>query len=611
MSRILHVKTAAVRAGLRGSALALTIALGASGSAYAAFPSCDPTVSNPPLTPLADGSYPSDPALPFNGSHTKWTVDKLEIKLSIDGATPKKFYIHGVNYEPTQIGGSADFAPFNDFFYTNSVNTWKPLWNRDIPALRAMGVNSIRNYGMWKWEPGFAQKAPKDVAAFWNLLNFSAQKASQNDNQFCYPGNDGIYAFQHSTHADFLDLLWNNGADPIYTWIGISMPLDLVNPNVSKTRKDELRQFYRYTAKWLAKKYGNNPAVIGFVVGNEVDTAATTPTSEFWDAVNDLGAIVKASAPDKLTAFTFHDTPDYNRTITSGPYVNQRGPQVYKLDVYGFNPYTNPALPGALFAGFGDNVVTNCTQFGTNLPCVKPMMYGEFGVPADTHTVSSDPNKIYPLQWVEENFVWKKTPPPAACLKPTRLGPPPGSGGDGPEAEYKSGTTIALELPAGAYTMPANLAPFFSQSDFAKPGTALLAAAQADWIASFLKVSKEHAARNAAPVSDLDFNSGGYAFEWRDEWWKANPVTYFHSISGNDTCTSCGASSCDTGAANVVFPGGWGDEQWFGVAGAVAKGRRNSDPVVDPNTGKLNGGPDILVPRAAVVALCHAYGNCP
>src|SRR5271165_3041901 len=109
------------------SAFALAISFCASSAAHAAVPSCDPTVNNPPLNP----PYPSDPAIPYSGSHTKWTVDKLQINLSIDKAAPTQFYINGVNYEPTQIGGSADFPPFNDFFYTNSVSTWPPLWSRD------------------------------------------------------------------------------------------------------------------------------------------------------------------------------------------------------------------------------------------------------------------------------------------------------------------------------------------------------------------------------------------------------------------------------------------------------------------------------------------------
>ena len=55
----------------------------------------------------------------------------------------------------------------------------------------------------------------------------------------------------------------------------------------------------------------------------------------------------------------------------------------------------------------------------------------------------------------------------------------------------------------------------------------------------------------------------------------------FHSSTsgGNQNCGS-GWQGCrfptpcsNTGAANVVFPGGWGDEDWFGVTGAKVKGR--------------------------------------
>ena len=600
------------------SAFALIVSFCASSAAHA-FPTCDPTVSNPPLNP----PYASDPAIPFSGSHTKWSVDKLAINLSIDGAAPTQFHINGVNYEPTQIGGSADFPPFNDFFYTNDVKTWNPLWPRDLPLLRAMGVNAIRTYGVWKWEPGFngaASDAPDGVATFWSKLNFQASMASENNNQFCDPANPAVFAFQHPTHADFLDLLWNNGVNPTYVWIGVSLPLELVDPNVPETCtpgvpcKADFRQFYRYTAKWLAKKYGDHPAVMGFVVGNELDTAGTTPTSQFWQTINDIGAVIKASAPDKLTAFTFHDTADYNRTITDAPFMNLRGPNVYGLDVYGFNPYTNPLPAGNLFARFRDNVVENCTQ-SSGSSCVKPLMYGEFGTPADMH--KAVPTKPYPSQWVAENFVWKPSTPPPSCLA-SGAQPPPGGGGDGPLAEATSGVTIAEVLPASAYyTMPATLAPFFPGS---KTGAALPAGAQADWIAYFLDVSNAKKANNAAPPTDLEFNSGGFMFEWRDEWWKANPVPTFHSVTGTQSCTSCSnslgplPSGCNTGAANVVFPGGWGDEEWFGAVGAVANGRANTDPVVNPFTGMLNGGPDTLTPRAALVALCRAYlspKTCP
>jgi hypothetical protein len=475
-----------------------------------------------------------------------------------------------------------------------------------------MGVNSIRTYGVWKWEPGFNQQVPGNypdgVAHFWKMLDFSAKRSDENNKQFCFPGDGGALAFQHPTHMQFLDMLWNDGKKPIYVWIGVSLPLPLVDSNVSEARRENLRQFYRYTAQWLARKYGNHPAVMGFVIGNEIDTAATTPQSEFWEILNDLHRLVKASAPDKLTMNTFHDTPDFNREITKGQFIGKRGPAVYELDVWGFNPYSNPEPPGNLFSRFSDAIV-NCEGDRDTPSCTKPLLYGEFGVPANTHKVRGE---NYPIKWVEPNFIWKDGTAKAQCLEHDKLTSPPGSGGDGPAAEYKRQNTIAVEMPPGTgdrFNMPKRLAKYFEDSDF-KEGDKLPAADQAKWIASFWKVTRRHLADNSSPDSKHDYSSGGYLFEWRDEWWKANPHPDFHSITGNTKCGPGCPVGCETGAANAVFPGGWGDEQWFGINGAKTKGRKTTDPVVNPNNGKLNGKPDVLLPRAAVVAVCQMYGKC-
>jgi hypothetical protein len=603
------------------------ITLAAAGPA-GAYPTCIEVVDNPGLNP----PYPSDPAVPYPGTHTTWSTEGVVINLKIGDQAPSQFYIKGINYEPNQINGSADHPPYNDLFFTNSVETYDPLWSdsgrKDITVLRAMGVNSIRTYGVWKWEVQFLQGPPprtpgqpvkKDLADFWKQLNFDVN--DEEDNQFCdpdIPHPEQYFALKHPTHKPFLDKLWNNGVKPIYVWIGLSVPLELVQPSTLADRRSNLRQFYRYTAKWLAKEYGNHPAVIGFVVGNEIDTAGTTPTSNFWETLNDLNAVIKASAPDKLTAVTFHDTDDYNREIRDGNFRGQHGPAVYQPDIWGFNPYTNPEPPGNLFTRFRDNVVA------TGHP--KPLMYGEFGVPADTHMVSQDPKKAYPNQWTGVNFVWLQNPPPAQCLGPGMMGPPPGSGGDGPSAEYAARRTVASELPAqeGRYQLSRELAQYFPNSGF-NAGDPLMAADQADWIADFWNVTLRHKASNG-PDRDsmLLYSSGGYVFEWRDEWWKSGSPC-FQNISGNQECTfpptqanptptpwpGCPAACYNTGAANVVFPGGWGDEEWFGVTGAKVKGRMNCDPVVNPATGQLKGGPDILIPRAPVVALYELFRREP
>jgi hypothetical protein len=191
--------------------------------------------------------------------------------------------------------------------------------------MRAIGINSIRVYGTWKWEPGSTVIEDGDAdepqrsrpsQPYWSKLNFSAgsDPISQNNKQFCIRNGDRKknLIFQHATHTPFLDRLWNGGKRPIYMWIGIGLEKSLVNPNTPAKDREELKQFYRYTAKWLAKKYGDHPAVIGFVIGNELGGRNLTSKSLFWETINDLHEVGTASAPKKLTMVTFHDTNDYN-----------------------------------------------------------------------------------------------------------------------------------------------------------------------------------------------------------------------------------------------------------------------------------------------------------
>src|SRR5262249_4186177 len=146
----------------------------------------------------------------------------------------------------------------------------------------------------------------------------------------------------HNDHLPFLDKLWNNGNNPIYVWIGISL-----DPGpIFGTKDPNYRQFMKYTVQWAAKRYGNHPALMGFVLGNETNQPAFTSHSDYWQYMNELHALVKASAPDKLTVSGFFDDGAlaWRTQITDGPYAGMVGAEAYGLDVYGGNPYNNPAL---------------------------------------------------------------------------------------------------------------------------------------------------------------------------------------------------------------------------------------------------------------------------
>ncbi len=80
---------------------------------------------------------------------------------------------------------------------------------------------------------------------------------------------------------------------------------------------------------------------------------------------------------------------------------------------------------------------------------------------------------------------------------------------------------------------------------------------------------------------------GGFIFEWTDEWNKINPPTVHNPST----------------AQNTNFPGGWWDEEWFGMNGVQVSGR---DPA-NPDPGK----PDSLLPRAAVDRMQSLWAQYP
>lgn len=81
--------------------------------------------------------------------------------------------------------------------------------------------------------------------------------------------------------------------------------------------------------------------------------------------------------------------------------------------------------------------------------------------------------------------------------------------------------------------------------------------------------------------------SGGYIFEWVDEWWKhKNPESHDPSD-----------------APNGAYPGGHGDEEFFGIFGVQMITNSSS-----PSEYKTRG-PDSLIERAAVRTIAEMYLN--
>ncbi len=196
----------------------------------------------------------------------------------------------------------------------------------------------------------------------------------------------------------------------------------------------------------VAQKYGNHPALMGFVVGNENNNAVTRENCKYWQWVDDVSKAIKQVAPNKLTSTTVVD--DSMMTPTAAQKCNP----MPNLDVWGINSYR-----GNTQNGF-DNLFDTYSAIST-----KPLLITEFGCPGTTHAADHE-----------------------------------------------------------IVNMPQN------------------SKGQADYFTAHWNDIVAHASKC----------SGGYVFQWIDEWWKGG---YWEEMNPS------------LSAPNPGFPGGWGDEEGFGL----------------------------------------------
>jgi hypothetical protein len=539
--------------------------------------------------------------LPPDSSTTTWSVasDHKTIMLSVDGDAPHPFVIKGVDYSPRPINDAALTIPGSDYFWGDPAHlTYGPIWTRDLwgktyndahidlpdGLVRQLGANSIRTYAWWKWAP----MVPADYAK-WNTLDWSVTPRVRFGATTAPPGFASWPA--HDGADQFLDLCWNHGVHPIYVVIGISLDPWYAFPSTNPDPKlihDE-QMFVERTTQWLAQRYGYHPAVLGFAIGNETNLPFALGTDryiDYWQFLNRLGSITKHYASDKLTMSAFADYPPPETPMLLKPLVTfsdaaeehpggrtvpvcvdldgaKPGPDctsrhrrraypadIYALDVWGFNAYRRPETEEA--ANFKRWIVEGRYTNGTELageprnPAPKPIVLTEWGAPASMRTREGQP-------------------------------PPP------PNPNWVSAS-------------PSATGEFYGAAGYR-------AAKLIQQIATDM-----YGPRSTISTANGGVLSGGYVFEFQDEWWKEaqqRPATW---------------SSHDTTVLKSKFPFGepgnggflsYWDEEWFGLMSvAPSAGRRPDSPVLlaaDHGPGKLNGGADVLTPRAGYYALQSVF----
>ena len=175
----------------------------------------------------------------------------------------------------------------------------------------------------------------------------------------------------------------DHGVNPVYVVIGIALDpwLAFAGANPDPASLHDERMYIEHTTKWLAQRYGNHPAVLGFAIGNETNLQSARGTDrylDYWQYLNHLSAIAKRYAPDKITMTAFADYPSGETPMLLKPLVAFKkaadthpgaptipvcvdksganpGPDcssahrrrafpadIYALDVWGFNAYRKP-----------------------------------------------------------------------------------------------------------------------------------------------------------------------------------------------------------------------------------------------------------------------------
>lgn len=395
--------------------------------------------------------------------------------LTVDG---ENFFARGVCYSPVPWGGNPNWVPYGDFMFP----PWNGIWERDLPAMRACGINMIRTYNIQ------------------NVCNGNRQD-----------------------HSEFFDACWNGGVDPIYVLVGFGA-LNSLAAYTPWRASEPTRQAAEAAFLGMVAAYREFPAVMGFILGNEVNNNETIGNPHFWGWIDALAVRTKGVAPGKLTLMALVD--DSMNSVRAGDSM------VPNLDLWGINSYR-----GIIEPANANNFNDLWTTFAA--ASAKPLLISEWGAPASGH--DSGGKLVFTGDIVADLNT------------------------------YVSGHYADMVFNSVATT---------GNGGSANPNAGC-------W----------------APVC-----AGSAYFEWTDEWWKLDSA--YPNVKCPATVQNPGLSP------NGAFPGGWGDEECFGLNGIRPAGPDPANRSV-PEGGGCPGPwnfesnmpypPDILLPRESLATLSRLW----
>ncbi len=270
---------------------------------------------------------------------TIWKIN--DYRVTMNG---RPFFANGVSYSPVPWGSCSAFNPFGDF----TIKTWSSVWQRDLKLMRANGVNLLKTY---------------------NTLD-SLQLVEA-----------GLPSTWDHDHKPFLDSCWNNGKNPVYVLMGYAPPKNQASIFTSATWSDQNNVKARATIQKgledLARDWGSHPAVMGFVMANEINSNIAIDSSVFFTYWNDVAITMKKKSPGKLV--TLANVDDSMITVNDGNQYMTAPNFFWSYNSYRGN-WTNSNGFDVLFSTY-----KTATQGNK-----RPLMLTEWGAPASTHNASGD-----------------------------------------------------------------------------------------------------------------------------------------------------------------------------------------------------------------------------
>lgn len=514
---------------------------------------------------------------------TKWTTEGTAIKVQVNDAQPQTFFAVGMCYAPAPIGDGGDGGlPFQDFFFynpgdPNSQWGYIPIWERDIGTtakpghLRQMGVNSIRVYSMFKH--GYTDNTGRELFDQWKSLDWSTNPPPVAN------------WWTHHGHERFLDMCWNNGENPIYVLIGVPFseaPFGFSTNPQEAQKKQDAYEFFLHTAEWLAERYGSHPAVMGFILGNEHDAEAglspqipPVPPEHYYGPEYTMN--YQNQPLRKLSDTEWEGMPagNYWRTTYHDKLNNMvEAIKKHAPDKLVTSAWHDKQYFASHWLAVPDDEKKTIRVIDEDVLEYSKLDFFSFNIYRSPQDTLRDLNERY-LKYAEK---YGKT----ELIRPimfTELGIP--------ASRRVNGEAVELENNAQA---------------------------QGDRLVELWKDGISNRVDSSGPYPYL---SGMYTFSYVDEWFKYKNGSITRQDGG--------------GSAEGSFPGGHWDEEWFGIFKAEANPKRLPGPKVTANphyanqndqtplaerpvisdfgNGNLNGGADVLTPRAAVEALTNLYAE--